>query len=106
MIEGLEKLLKQGKDSPELRFGLGNAYLNDQQPQQAELHLRACVQQKPDYSAAWKLLAKALQQQQQLQAALDTYRQGITIAEQQGDEQTLKEMQVFYKRLQKQLQQP
>ncbi|MEH6628517.1 MAG: hypothetical protein V7739_18920 [Motiliproteus sp.] len=103
MIEGLEKLLASGKDSPELRFGLGNAYLGENLPQQAELHLNACIDQKPSYTAAWKLLGKALYQQHRLLESLDRYRKGIEIAERQGDIQAQKEMIVFIKRIEKEL---
>ncbi|MFT6914612.1 MAG: Tfp pilus assembly protein PilF [Motiliproteus sp.] len=101
MIAGLEKMLAQGKDSPELRFGLGNAYLAQGDASQAAVHLQCCVAIKPDYSAAWKLLAKAQQAQGLNEAAIATYHQGIFVAQQQGDKQTEKEMQVFLKRLMK-----
>ncbi|OMH32755.1 tetratricopeptide repeat protein [Motiliproteus sp. MSK22-1] len=104
MIKGLEKLLAAGKDSPELRFGLGNAYLKAGDFEAAALHLQACVEQKPEYTAAWKLLGKAFQQQDKLIESLDTYRRGISVALQQGDLQAEKEMNVFCKRLERQLQ--
>ncbi|MCW8885517.1 MAG: hypothetical protein OQK12_09720 [Motiliproteus sp.] len=103
MIEALEKLLADGKDSAELRFGLGNAYLGQQEAAAAEKHLQACVDQKPSYTAAWKLLAKAQQQQEKLEQALNSYQTGIEVAVEQGDKQAEKEMQVFIKRLRKQL---
>lgn len=99
MIEGLEKLLAQGKESVELRFGLGNAYLGKGDSAAAIVHLRRAVELKPEYSAAWKLLAKALQQSDQTEAAIDAYRQGISIAQKLGDKQAEKEMQVFLNRL-------
>lgn len=104
MIDGLEKLLAQGKDSPELRFGLGNAYLGQGKPLQALEHLRACLEQNPDYSAAWKLLGRACQALDRPEEALDAYRQGVATAHKAGDVQAEKEMTVFVRRLQKQLQ--
>ncbi len=101
MIEGLEKMLAKGQDSAELRFGLGNAYLARGDALIAAEHLQCCVTLKPDYSAAWKLLAKAQQAQGLIEAATASYQQGIAVAQQQGDKQALKEMQVFLKRLQK-----
>ncbi|WP_207063063.1 tetratricopeptide repeat protein [Motiliproteus sp. SC1-56] len=103
MIAGLEKLLAEGKDSPELRFGLGNAYLNAGQPVSAAEHLEACLEQKPGYSAAWKLLGRAYQQQDLPELALKTYRKGISAAEEAGDLQAVKEMEVFARRLEKAL---
>ena len=61
MLESLEKMLSQGMDNPMLRFGLGKGYLDAGQPGRAAQHLRRCVELDPKYSAAWKLLGKALQ---------------------------------------------
>ncbi|MEH6649758.1 MAG: tetratricopeptide repeat protein [Motiliproteus sp.] len=99
MIEGLEKLLMQGKESAELRFGLGNAYLGKGDAAVAVSHLRRAIELKPEYSAAWKLLAKALQQSDQNDAAIEAYRLGIAVAQKVGDKQAEKEMQVFLNRL-------
>ena len=100
LIVNFEKMLAAGKDSPLLRFGLGNAYLAAGDPTIAATHLRRAVEQKPDYAAAWKLLGKALASSNDRDGALDAYRQGIVVAEQTGDKQAMKEMQVFVKRLQ------
>ena len=54
-------MLSQGMDNPMLRFGLGKGYLDAGQPGRAAQHLRRCVELDPKYSAAWKLLGKALQ---------------------------------------------
>ncbi len=61
MLESLEKMLAQGIDNPMLRFGLGKGYLDAEQPAKAVKHLRRCVEMNPRYSAAWKLLGKAMQ---------------------------------------------
>ncbi len=61
MIEGLEKLLAAGKDNALLRFGLGKAYLDAQNPALAAEHLTHCVAFDAAYTAAWKLLGKARQ---------------------------------------------
>jgi len=101
MIEGLENLLARGKDSPELRFGLGKAYLEREEWARAVEHLGQCVAQKPDYSAAWKLLGKAYQAQGDVAAARCSWESGIRAAEQRGDKQASKEMSVFLRRLQR-----
>lgn len=101
MIEGLEKLLAKGTDSAELRFGLGSAYLKQGELDQAIEHLTRCVEHKPDYSAAWKLLGKAYLKSDQSQQALESYQRGISVAEAQGDVQAVREMRVFLKRLQR-----
>jgi len=97
--EALEKLLASGKDGALLRFGLGNAYLAAGDTLRAAEHLRRAVALDPTYSAAWKLLGKALTQAGDKTAALDAYRDGMAAAQKKGDKQALKEMQVFAKRL-------
>ena len=104
MRERLGKLLAQGRDSALLRFGLGDAYLKDNHAQQAATHLAQATIQQPGYSAAWKLLGKALHQLGRLDEAQAAWTTGMTVALQQGDLQAVKEMTVFLKRLQKQRQ--
>ena len=99
MIESFEKMLAQGKDNPLLRFSLGNEYLKAGLVDQAKLHLRAAVEQDSNYSAAWKLLGKALAAAHDEAAARDAYRNGIVAANAKGDKQAAKEMAVFLKRL-------
>ena len=97
----LEKLLAQGRDNALLRFGLGDACLKENDAQQAAIHLAQATVQQANYSAAWKLLGKALQQLGKLDEAQAAWTTGVTVAQQQGDMQAVKEMTVFLKRLQK-----
>ena len=100
-IENLERLLASGKDGALLRFGLGNAYAQAGDWPRAIEHLARAVELDPLYSAAWKLLGKSRAAAGDNEGALDTYRRGIAAAEQKGDKQALKEMQVFMRRLAK-----
>ena len=99
MIESFEKMLSQGRDNPLLRFSLGSEYLKSGNCMQAAVHLRAAVSQDSAYSAAWKLLGKALAQSNDFDGAREAYLQGITAAEAKGDKQAAREMGVFLKRL-------
>jgi Flp pilus assembly protein TadD len=98
MVERLEALLAAGKDGSLLRFGLGMEYLKAGDRSRASMHLHEAVLLDPGYSAAWKLLGKALEQGDPA-AAAQAYRQGITAAESKGDKQAAKEMRVFLRRL-------
>ncbi len=100
-IERFEALLAAGKDSALLRFGLGNQYLQNGDAERAAGHLRAATEQDPKYSAAWKLLGKALAQAGRAAEAGEAYRRGIAAAEEKGDKQAAREMTVFLKRLEK-----
>lgn len=100
-VERFEALLAQGKDGALLRFSLGSQYLKDGDPARAAEHLRAAVAQDAGYSAAWKLLGKALAESGRPQEAIEAYRAGIEAAERKGDKQAAREMAVFLRRLEK-----
>lgn len=99
MRDDLEKMLASGRDSALLRFSLGEMDLKENRPADAAVHLRAAVEQDPNYSAAWKLYGKALAAQGETGAAAEVFDKGIAIAEARGDKQAAKEMRVFRKRL-------
>jgi predicted Zn-dependent protease len=103
VVANLEKLLGGPRDGPLLRYSLGNEYLKSGDAPAAIPHLREAVARDPRYSAAWKLLGRALTDVGDSAAALAAYREGIAVAEARGDKQAAKEMTVFAKRLEKQL---
>jgi predicted Zn-dependent protease len=96
-----EALLASGKDSALLRFSLGMHYLKAGENARAAEHLRRAVEQDADYSAAWKLLGKALAESGDPAAAVLAYRNGIDAAGRRGDKQAAKEMTIFLRRLEK-----
>jgi predicted Zn-dependent protease len=100
-IADFEKMLTAGRDNALLRFSLGNEYLKAGQPADAATHLRRAVEQDPKYSAAWKLLGRALTEAEAWDDALAAYREGIAVAEARGDKQAAKEMGVFMRRIEK-----
>jgi Tfp pilus assembly protein PilF len=102
-LTNLEKLLAAGKDTALLRFGLGNEYLKAGDAQAAAEHLRRAVELDSGYSAAWKLLGKALTLGEQRTEALAAYRRGIEAAQGRGDQQAAREMRVFARRLEREL---
>lgn len=104
LLPNLLNMLTAGRDNALLRFSLGSEYLKAGDCAQAVEHLRAAVKHDPAYSAAWKLLGRALDENGQAQDALAAYRQGINVAENKGDKQAAKEMTVFARRIEKALQ--
>ncbi len=102
-LETFENLLAGGKDNVLLRFSLGNEYFKLGNYAAARTHLEAALVFDPRYSAAWKLLGKALAEAGLATEALETWRRGIAAAEEKGDLQAVKEMQVFARRIEKQL---
>ena len=101
MIQNFERMLAAGQDSALLRYSLGSACYKEGHLAAAIEHLSSAVEQDPGYSAAWKVYGKALADAARLDEAAHAYRQGIAVAEQNGDLQAAKEMRVFLKRVQK-----
>jgi predicted Zn-dependent protease len=102
-IANLQKLIGTPRDGALLRFSLGNEYLKAGDLDAAVVQLRDAVARDAGYSAAWKLLGKALADSGRLADALAAYREGIAVAERKGDKQAAKEMTVFSRRIEKQL---
>ena len=100
-IANLEKMLGGPRDGALLRYSLGNEWLKAGNAAKAVDFLRSAIELDANYSAAWKLLGKALAENGEFQAALDAYEQGIRVAQARGDIQAAKEMNVFARRLRK-----
>jgi Flp pilus assembly protein TadD len=98
-LENFEKMLASGKDGALLRFALGNEHLKAKNAAEAAVHLQRAVEFDPDYTAAWKLLGRALLDAGKPHDALAAYRCGIAVAQRKGDKQAGKEMTVFARRI-------
>jgi predicted Zn-dependent protease len=101
LLTNVENLLAQGKDGPLLRFALGNEHLKAGDAARAAEHLVRATALDPDYTAAWKLLGRALTEAGRGHDALAAYAKGIEAAVRRGDKQAQKEMQVFVRRLER-----
>jgi predicted Zn-dependent protease len=101
MRAALEQLLAGGRDDALLRFSLGNACLKEGDATAAAEHFSRAVAHDPAYSAAWKLLGRALADEGDRDGAAAAWQSGIEAAEARGDVQAAKEMRVFLKRLEK-----
>lgn len=100
-IAVLQSLLVKGTDNALLRFGLGKSYLDAGDAQAAVEHLQRCVSFDEGYSAAWKLLGKALNACADSEGARKAWLRGIEVAQAKGDKQAEKEMSVFLRKLDK-----
>lgn len=99
LISSLEKLIGTPRDGALLRYSLGNEYLKAGDRTRAIEQLREAVRRDPDYSAAWKLLGRALADADDAVQALEAWSLGIEAARRKGDRQAEKEMGVFARRL-------
>ena len=103
LITNLEKLLGTPRDGALLRYSLGNEYLKGGDAGRAAGYFRDAVEKDPGYSAAWKLLGKALADAGRAKEALAAWQSGIEAAVRKGDKQAGKEMAVFARRIEKTL---
>ena len=103
LIANLEKMLGTPRDGALLRYSLGTEYLKAGEHARAADYLREAVRRDPGYSAAWKVLGKALSDGGHAAEALEAYRRGIDAARAKGDKQAEKEMTVFARRIERRL---
>jgi predicted Zn-dependent protease len=99
----LRKQLDGPRDGALLRFSIGNALMAEGDAAAAVEAFRAATGFDPRYSAAWKLLGTALEASGDSRGAGQAWEQGIAVAEDRGDTQAAKEMQVFLRRLHKRI---
>ena len=102
-LPSLLKLVGTPRDGALLRFSIGAEYLKAGDPGSATPHLQEAVARDPDYSAAWKLLGRALGEAGRPAEALAAYERGIAVAEVRGDKQAAREMTVLMRRLRENL---
>jgi tetratricopeptide (TPR) repeat protein len=98
-INILETMLQSGQDNALLRFTLGQAFMRHNKYEQAISHFAIAVELDPNYTAAWKNYARALEKAGKLNQAIKAYTFGLKVAEKNGDMQALKEMRVFLQRI-------
>lgn len=89
------------RDGALLRFSLGNALIGQGDAAAAAVAFREAVAFDANYSAAWKMLGRALAESGDEVAAIAIYEHGIEVAQACGDQQVAKEMGVFLRRLRK-----
>ena len=88
-------------DDPVVRLGLATAYLEAGQAVDAVREFRETIRLKPDYTAAHRGLGRALERAGRPEEARAAYMHGIEVGRVTGDLQTVKEMEVFLRRLEK-----
>jgi tetratricopeptide (TPR) repeat protein len=98
-LEQFQQIVEMDPDDYFSHFGYASALFDAGRYQEAVREYREAIRLKPDYSAAFRDLGKALEKTGAPAEAKQVYGEGIPIAERNGDLQTLKEMQVFLRRL-------
>ena len=93
MVEMFEQVLEIDPVDQVANFGLGSIYLETGQYEKALPPLRIVIKENKDYSAAYLLLGKNLENLARKEEAIEVYHQGIAAASKKGDLMPLKDMQ-------------
>ena len=95
------KLLERDPNNPMVLYSLGNELFKAQKYLEAREYLNQAVQSKPDYSVAYRTLGRTLYELHEDAEARRVFTEGREIAQRNGDLQTVKEIDVFVRRLEK-----
>jgi len=94
-IEPLKKVLTIDPNDEVAWFGLGKAYMEDSNWQEAVTALQSCIQVKPTYSAAFYALAQSLQKLNRLDECRQVSDQGIAVSTKNGDAMVTKNLEAL-----------
>ena len=95
------ELLERDPDNPMILYSLGSELFKEGEYAEARDHLRRAVENKPDYSVAYRTLGRAHFELGENAEARRVFADGREVAERNGDLQTVKEIDVFARRLEK-----
>ena len=91
-IEPLKKVLGIDPNDDVAWFGLGKAYMEDSNFEEAVRALEGCLKVKPTYSAAYYALAQSLQKLGRVEDCRRICDQGIEVSTKNGDAMVTKNL--------------
>lgn len=94
-IEPLKKVLAIDPNDDVAWFGLGKAYMDDGNFEEAAKSLRQCLTVKPTYSAAYFALAQSLHKLGRLDECRSVCATGIEISTKNGDAMVTKNLEML-----------
>lgn len=94
-IEPLKKVLAMDPNDDVAWFGLGKAYMDDGNFEEAATALRQCVTVNPTYSAAYLALAQSLQKLTRLEECRTVIATGIDVSTKNGDAMVTKNLEML-----------
>ena len=95
------KLLERDPENPMVLYSLGSELFKEEKYSEAREHLIRAVRNKPDYSVAHRTLGRTLYELGEDAEARRVFAEGREVAQKNGDLQTIKEIDVFVRRLDK-----
>jgi len=99
--EMFSKLLEKDPSNPMVLYSLGNELFKEGRYDEAREHLSRAVRNKPDYSVAYRMLGRTYYELGEDDEARRVFEKGREVAQENGDLQTVKEIDVFARRLEK-----
>ncbi len=99
--EMFRKLLERDPDNPMVLYSLGGELFKEERYDEAREYLARAVRNKPDYSVAYRTLGRSLYELGEDEEAGRVFAEGREVAQKNGDLQTVKEIDVFTRRLEK-----
>lgn len=101
MQQRLLTMLEQGHDNLLLRFGLGKALVEDNKSAAAIAHLQKAVEFDKSHASSWFWLGRAYFQEGNYALAQHAFEQARQHARAKGEQQIIKMVEVFERRLEK-----
>ena len=97
--EMFRKLLEKDPDNPMILYSLGTELFKEGRYLEAREHLARAVENKPDYSVAYRMLGRTHYELHENVEARRVFTKGREVAQENGDLQTVREIDVFLRRL-------
>lgn len=82
-------------------YSLGNELFKEGNYGEARDHFKRAIENKPDYSVAYRMLGRAHFELHEDTDARNIFMKGKEVARENGDLQTIREIDVFLRRLEK-----
>lgn len=95
------KLLERDPENPMVLCSLGIELFKEGSYHEAREHLARAIENKPDYSVAYRTLGRTHYELGENAEARRVFETGREVARENGDLQTVKEIDVFMRRLEK-----
>ncbi len=95
------KLLENDPDNPMILCSLGIELFKEGRYPEAREHLRRAIENKPDYSVAYRMLGRTHYELHENAEARRVFAKGREVAQENGDLQTVREIDVFLRRIER-----
>jgi uncharacterized protein HemY len=95
------RLLEKDPDNPMILCSSGIELFKEGRYPEAKEHLRRAIENKPDYSVAYRMLGRTHYELHENAEARRVFAKGREVAKENGDLQTVREIDVFLRRLER-----